>query len=439
MSRLRAACSALLSASLLFACAATPTSPIAMLPPMELHGSTDRLIVLAVANPSEPVAVNAGSTLRGYDSGPRYAAGDSARAAVAALSKTYGLREVAAWPILPLKLHCVVFEIPESGSRDALLQTLSHDSRVQLAQPLQTFGTLGASYNDPYVGLQRGFVQIDASDAQQWSRGDGIRVAVIDTGIDATHPDLKGRLIAQKNFVDRDARQFDRDRHGTEVAGVIAAVANNHEGIVGVAPGVQLLAFKACWPLSADSDEARCNSFTLAQALVAALESGAQIVNLSLGGPADPLLEQLVRYGIGQGQIFVGAVPPSGRTDGFPTDVDGVIAVDTADDASAASSAKILRAPGREILTLTPGGHYDFASGSSLATAHVTGAVALLLAEHAGLDASAAQTRLSASGRSINACVALASGTSRVGCSSAITQSAPINAAALVPSSTLRQ
>jgi subtilisin family serine protease len=100
-------------------------------------------------------------------------------------------------------------------------------------------------------------------------------------------------------------------------------------------------------------------------------------------------------------------VPPDGRTDGFPVGVPGVIAVDTAERPVAAGGA--LRAPGRQVLTLTPGGHYDFVSGSSLAAAHVSGAVALLLALEPRLDAAAVQNLLLRTGNgSINVCAAVA-------------------------------
>jgi len=377
----------------------------------QMRSATARLILLTVANPAQvqAVALRAGSSLRGYDGMPLYAESDSARASLAALEHDYGLREIAGWPIQPLQVHCVVLQIPDGSSRGELLAQLGRDPRVSLAQPLQTFGTLsGAGYNDPYFGLQRGFAQIDAADAQQWSRGEGVRVAVIDTGLDSAHPDLQGRIQSQRNFVDDDARQFDADRHGTEVAGIIAADANNREGIVGVAPGVRILALKACWQVQPLADSAQCNSFTLAQALTIAIESGARVINLSLGGPADPLLRQLVEYAHKRGVVVVGAVPPDGRTDGFPVGVPGVIAVDAAEHAAAGSSA--LRAPGREVLTLTPGGHYDFVSGSSLAAAHVSGAVALLLALEPRLDAAAVQELLRRSGAGvINVCAAVAS------------------------------
>jgi len=121
-----------------------------------------------------------------------------------------------------------------------------------------------------------------------------------------TH-ELAGRIAGEGNFVDGNSEQFNHDRHGTGVAGVIAARGNNHEGIVGIAPGVKLVVLKACWQLHAGSDEALCNSFTLAQALIAALNADVQIVNLSISGPADPLLNELIEQGVQRGIIFVGA------------------------------------------------------------------------------------------------------------------------------------
>src|SRR6202030_892738 len=125
------------------------------------------------------------------------------------------------------------------------------------------------------------------ADAHPWSRGEGVKVAIIDTGVDIEHPDLRGSIAAAVNFVDADDAQFRRDRHGTEMAGVIAAVANNGQGIVGIAPGARLFVFKACWQEQAGADAAHCNSFTLARALSAAFDAHAQIINMSLAGPDD--------------------------------------------------------------------------------------------------------------------------------------------------------
>ena len=102
------------------------------------------------------------------------------------------------------------------------------------------------------------------------------------------------------------------NRHGTQVAGLIAAAANNGIGIVGVAPDVKLLAYKACWQTSATS-AGRCNSFTLAQALADAMAARAQIINLSLVGPSDPLLAALIEKATESGLIVVGAVSADPR------------------------------------------------------------------------------------------------------------------------------
>jgi hypothetical protein len=349
--------------------------------------SSDRFIIVAVDNSPAAFVSHAGGTPRGYDTVADYGAGAPAREALRAVEREYGLREVNAWPIGPLHIHCAVLEIPSGADRNTLLAALSKDRRIRLTQPLQTFATR-TEYNDPYFGLQRGFQQMDVADAHPWSRGDGVKVAVIDTGVDIQHPDLRGRIAAAVNFVDSDDAQFQHDRHGTEMAGVIAAVANNRQGIVGVAPNAKLLVYKACWQARSDADAARCNSFTLARALTAAFDAHAQVVNLSLAGPEDPLLGDLIREGQHRGVLFVGAAADGAAVQDGLLHQAGVIEVASADTPSPIDT--VLYAPGREILTLLPGGHYDFASGASIATAQVSGVVALMLAKNPGLSATAA-------------------------------------------------
>jgi len=156
---------------------------------------------------------------------------------------------------------------------------------------------------------------------------------------------------------------------------------------------------------------------------VAAMDEGAQVVNLSLAGPADPLLSALVETGIKRGIVYVGSVSPSPLPglSGFPGGTAGMLVVDSSEAHTALEHA--LRAPGNEILTLTPGGHFDFASGSSLATAHVTGTVALLLAQDAKLKPEALMGVLSRTSTqdSINACAAVATLKNQTGCASAPT------------------
>ncbi|HEX4209669.1 MAG TPA: S8 family serine peptidase, partial [Candidatus Binataceae bacterium] len=212
----------LLTAALMSACAAAPVRIDSQALANSPAEAPDRYIVAAIDNRPEAFLVRAGSTVRGYDTITAYGPAPSARQVMRAVETDYRLQEVNAWPIEPLHMHCAVLKIPDGADRDALLATLSHDKRILIAQPLQTFAT--RSYNDPYVGLQRGFRQMDVADAHSLSRGEGVKVAIIDTGVDTTHPDLARSIAVAKNLVDADDRQFRSDRHGTEIAGVIAAV-----------------------------------------------------------------------------------------------------------------------------------------------------------------------------------------------------------------------
>lgn len=415
MKRRLRACFGVLAALLLAACASPPVAlPSTEADSRAMREDPERLIVVAVANPKAAIAVQAGSAQLGYTATQRYAAGSDARAALAALKEEYGLRELAAWPIVSLRLHCVVLELAPGASRDAIVAALAKDARVEIAQPLQTFNALTdkeAGYNDPYVELQRGFMEVQAAQAHRISQGKGVSITLIDTGVDTAHPDLQGRIATARNFVDRDDAQFHRDRHGTEVAGVMAAVANNRQGIVGIAPEAKLAVYKACWQTKSN-DGARCNSFTLAQALAASIEEGSRIINLSLGGPSDELLGRLVAHAIGQGSIVVGAMPADGNPSGFPAGIPGVIMVDAAGRRH--TRRDVLRAPGRDVLTLEPGGSYDFNSGSSLAAAHVSATAALLLSAAPKLDVAAVRSLLEGSqaptgaDASISACLAVA-------------------------------
>jgi subtilisin family serine protease len=374
-------------ASLLWGCSALPTAQAARVAGGALGADPERYVVAGVDNREAAPAGHAASSPRGYDGLTMYGPSPRARSLLRGLERDFALREVVAWPIAPLHMHCAVLELPEHSDRAMVLAALSRDPRVRIAQPLQTFTTQTQVYDDPYVGLQRGFQALDVADAHALSRGDGVHIAIIDTGVDTRHPDLRGAIDHTENFVDSDAEQFRRDRHGTELAGIIAAVANNHQGIVGIAPGARLAAFKACWQVQADGDAARCNSFTLARALTAALDAHVDVVNLSLAGPEDPLLRELIAEGQRRGIIFVGAAPAAAAGGGQLMDQDGVIAVASRGPQGAYGSP--VHAPGVDILTLLPGGRYDFASGTSLATAHVTGTVALLLARHPRLAATA--------------------------------------------------
>ncbi len=384
----------------LAACTTAPT-----LPPARGNAGDAQLLIVAIADTPEPLP-GAGSVPRAdYRRASGYAGGTRAQAVADDIAADHMLAQQAVWTITSLQLRCMLYRVPADVDRSAVLARLQADPRIALAQPLNRFDTYATptAYNDPLIGLQRGFATLDAAGAQQWASGEGVRVAVIDSGVDSAHPDLQGRIKGQRDFAAAMPAGRDGDVHGTQVAGLIAAGANNGVGIVGIAPRARLLAYRACWASGGSGGSgggasggsaggalgaSRCDSFSLAQALGAAIADGADIINLSLGGPADPLLARLATRAIERGSIVVGAMPPNGRRDGFPAGVPGVVMVASSDDGMPAPG--VLAAPGRAILTLAPGGHYDYATGSSLAAAQVSGALALLRSLQPGLRGDAA-------------------------------------------------
>ena len=398
-------------ALLLHGCSTAPSRIAAL--PQTARVQPENFVVVTLRNDTASPNPYAGSTARGYRAPGPYRASAAALAAVRDIATQHHLREVSAWPIELLGVHCVVFELPAGSARERVIGALRADSAVETAQPLARFDLQAATavglYNDTYAALQRNLVEMDVAAAHRRSRGDGVRVALVDTGVDTAHPDFGGRLGAVRDFV-LDDSSFE-ERHGTAVAGVIAAEPNNGIGIAGIAPRAELMALRACWSDPGGSGEAAggaCNSYTLAQALVAALDGRAAIVNLSLTGPGDPLLERIVARALRRGTVVVGALPASGRREGFPTAIGGVIAVGATGDSAVAP--RILRAPGTDVFTLSPRSRYDAASGSSLAAASVTAVAALALSLQPALSASQLEATLARSmngGSAVNACAAL--------------------------------
>jgi subtilisin family serine protease len=306
----------------------------------------------------------------GYDRG----AGRDARRQIAErLANKYGLKIIDGWPMPALGVDCFVMVAPGNASLAQIVEKLSLDPRVESAQSMQLFRVL--AYNDPLYPLQPSAKVWHLDELHKITTGRRVRVAEVDTGVDASHPDLIGQVAVARNFVD--GRRDVAESHGTAVAGIIAARADDGIGIAGIAPEARFLALRACWQTAASGDAAAfCSSFTLAKALQFALDENAQVINLSLGGPRDRLLERLLDTALSRGITIVGAVDPEVGNGGFPASHRGVLAVAGDDGHDVAEG--ILLAPGRDIPTTMAGQKWGFVTGSSFAAAHVTGLVALL-------------------------------------------------------------
>lgn len=305
-----------------------------------------------------------------YSGGYANTAGAAARRRLAqSLARAHGLTLASDWPMPVLGLDCYVMEVPATPGPEAIAEQLGRDPRVAWAQPMNVFRPL--AHNDPLFSLQPAAREWQLDDLHASATGRDVRVAVIDSGVQLDHPDLNGQVALNMNLIG-DAPSV-AENHGTAVAGIIAARADNQVGIVGIAPQSSLLALRACWQAA----ETLCNTLSLARALQAAIEQGAQIVNLSLGGPPDRLIQRLVEAALARGIGVVAAVNRSVMGGGFPAGMAGVVAV--TDKASPADPAGTLAAPGTDVPTSLPGSRWATVSGASYAAAHVSGLLALML------------------------------------------------------------
>jgi subtilisin len=224
------------------------------------------------------------------------------------------------------------------------------------------------------------------------NNGEGIKIAIIDTGIDEDHPDLDDNIMGGVNFVSKpswrtpDPNKWDDDNgHGTHVAGIIAAEDNN-TGVVGVAPGADLYALKAL-----DRTGSGYVSDVLA-AIQWATQNDIQVINMSLGGAYDIFLDAacLLAYYF-DGLILVASAGNGGAVS-YPAAYDSVIAVSATNSAdelawfSSTGSEVELAAPGVDIYSTYKGGSYTTYSGTSMASPHVAGVAALVIGSGIAAD-----------------------------------------------------
>lgn len=347
-----------------------------------IPAATDRRILVMLEMPPEHYRPGSDYGSAGGYGDP--AAAGARRRLAARLAREGGLTLVDSWPMPVLGIDCVIMMVPGDEPLAAAAERMSRRSGVAWSQPLNEFtaqagsGAVGAVAsatvqrpNDRLFAAQPAARAWRLADLHRMATGAGVRVAVIDSLVDARHPDLSGRVATVRDFVGRPAAGAP-EAHGTGVAGIIAAQANNRLGIVGVAPDARLLGLRACWQRTPVATV--CDSLSLARALVFAVENGAQVINMSLTGPQDQLIARLIGVAQRRGATVVASVDPH-TGGGFPASVPGVVEV--SQDGLAADRAGVYNAPGRDVPTTEPGGRWYLVSGNSYAAAHVSGLLAL--------------------------------------------------------------
>ena len=233
---------------------------------------------------------------------------------------------------------------------------------------------------------------LDVAAAHKVTQGEGIVVAVIDTGVDANHPDLKGNVLPGVDFFDEKTKgRVDRRGHGTGMASLIAGHGHgpgNADGVLGIAPKAKIL------PVTVASKNTEIISPTAVAAGIAwAIDHGADVINVSLSSSSDPELEKAVEKAYRKNIILVAAV--GNRSDaiiGWPAKHPGAFAVTGTDRKGGMCSESIpaeetdIAAPCEDIVAAAPGGKYTTGPGTSNSTAIVSGSVALVRAKYPKLS-----------------------------------------------------
>jgi subtilisin family serine protease len=279
-----------------------------------------------------------------------------------------------------------------ANSADAVLSTLRE--RPDLVRAAEYEGEQNAQLvpNDAlYKAFQWNLRRIGMEQAWDLRPGaNDVVVAVLDTGVDLTHPDLRANLLVDEgyDFINDTPSPQDDESHGTAVAGIIGAVGNNHEGVTGVAWRVKLL------PIKALNSQGRGPDSAMVKAILYAADNGARIINISSTGTRySAALETAVQYAQDKGALIVAAAGNSGDGDNainYPAAFDGVVAVAAIDDKdqlasfSQRQSYVALAAPGVDVPSTAWAGAgrglYASQSGTSIAAPHVSGAAAILWA-----------------------------------------------------------
>jgi hypothetical protein len=392
-----AALRSLLLAAALWLAAMSPAAAETAPPAAAAQGGAQILVMLRLP----PEHFRAGAS---YGGGYGDGASQAARRRVAErLAQSHGLTVAASWPMPVVGVDCFIMTLPADKSVGQAVAELSREPDVAWSEPMQTYraqsaGASAAPPNDPLYRLQPAARAWRLTDLHQVATGRGVRVAVVDSRVDAGHPDLAGQIDVARDFLP--AHPGEAENHGTAVAGIIAAVAGNQVGIAGVAPRARLMALRACWRDAAAQDTV-CDTLSLARALNFAVENSAEVINLSLAGPPDLLLGKLLDVALARGAIVVGAVDPKLDHGGFPASHPGVVAVATDEGASVARGLYL--APGRDVPTTQPHGRWSLVTGSSYAAAHVSGLLALVREEDRR-PADAARLIVRREGGEIDAC-----------------------------------
>jgi subtilisin family serine protease len=310
-----------------------------------------------------------------------------------AIARRQRLQRLASRPLELIGTTLYRYKIKDKRSVPTVVAALERDDRIATVQPNYLYRLQGEQ-NGPLAGNQYAGPKMHVPEAHTISNGGKTLVAVIDSGIDSVQPEIADTITESFDAIDGGnggkgipGSSADGTVHGTEVAGIIAS----HADLTGVAPQAHILAVRAFTRLGGAAVDGK--SYDLAVGTDWAVKHKARVVNMSFGGPFDPLVSRILAEGSRRRVIFIAAVGNEGKAakPSYPAAYENVIPVTATDRADAIfkdasrCSTKCVAAPGVDVLVAVPG-TYEYDSGTSMAAAQVSGVVALLLDAKPDLD-----------------------------------------------------
>ncbi len=281
------------------------------------------------------------------------------------------------------RLH-IVNVIP--GQEEATVQAMAFDPEVENAELDRLVDPEVTVANDPNYLNAWHLAKIGAPTAWDTAKGNGVIVAILDSGVDGTHPDLVNKMVPGWNLVDNNSNTSDVYGHGTEVAGVVGAESNNGIGVTSIAWGASIM------PVRVALTSGSAYISTIANGIIWAADHGAQIANASFATlTGSPTIQSAADYMRSKGGLVVVAAGNYGTLDSTPNNssVISVSATDSSDTITSWSSYGPyvdVAAPGAGIWTTTNGGGYSAVSGTSFSSPLTAGVLALMKSANPALS-----------------------------------------------------
>jgi subtilisin family serine protease len=295
------------------------------------------------------------------------------------LLNTHGGKRVS--EISQIRVHVV--QVP-SGAEEAVAEALSHNPVIEFAE-VDGIAPLSQTPDDPYFPNQWHHTVVETPAAWDVATGAGVTIAILDTGVDGTHPDLAARMVSGWNTYEGNSNSSDVYGHGTKVAGTSVAIGNNALGVTGMAPNSLIM------PIRISALDGTASYSAAANGLTWAADHGARVANISYVMNGSLTVQNAAQYLKNKGGLTVNSAGNYGVLDSTSAN-DTMITVSATDGSDNRTSWSSfgpyvdLSAPGAGIYTTTVGGGYAAVSGTSFSSPLTAGVIALMMSANPSLS-----------------------------------------------------